>query len=580
MYRVTVGASFWLRCGVSGLISVLLLTILASAPAEARWKKRGYFKRAAATSSYEPRYAAIVVDANTGDVLHDASADSVRHPASLTKIMTLYLLFERLEAGRLTLDSKMPVSEHATEQAPTKLGLKVGQTLAVEDAIKALVTKSANDAAVVIAEALGGSEEEFAKAMTRKARALGMSRTLYKNASGLPDDDQVTTARDQALLAMAIQDRYPKYYRYFSTSAFAWKGVSFRNHNRLLGKVEGVDGIKTGYTRASGFNLVTSVKRGKRHLVAVVLGGRSGGARDAKMRELIEAHVGEGAINRTAPRIAEAPEATPAKARVASAEKAAAPAAAMREPAPVAQKHDTTKQETVTTAAIPPARPAPAPGSTDPIKPNLVKTLTVKASASQTAALAPVSLLSPMPVTSQTHAALGSAALGSRSEPELPPPPPGAKPGVLGVLSTQAVAVPVAAPAAPVAAPAPAPKPQPVYASASAPAAAISAAAPIPAMQAPAAPTAFAISSESKPRSGWIVQVGAYEDIAEAREKLVAAKAKAANLLRSGDPFTEPVVKGDKTLYRARFAGLKQDQAEAVCRELKRSDIVCMAVRN
>ena len=292
-----------------------MLTILASAPAEARWKKRGYFKRAAATSSYEPRYADIVVDANTGDVLHDASADSVRHPASLTKIMTLYLLFERLEAGRLTLESKLTVSEHATEQAPTKLGLKVGQTLAVEDAIKALVTKSANDAAVVIAEALGGSEEEFAKAMTRKARALGMSRTLYKNASGLPDDDQVTTARDQALLAMAIQDRYPKYYRYFSTSSFAWRGVSIRNHNRLLGKVEGVDGIKTGYTRASGFNLVTSVKRGKRHLVAVVLGGRSGGARDARMRELIEAHVGEGAINRTAPRIAEAPEAAAQPAR-------------------------------------------------------------------------------------------------------------------------------------------------------------------------------------------------------------------------------------------------------------------------
>jgi len=569
MYRVTVGASFWLRCGVCGLIPVLLLTILASTPAEARWKKRGFFKRAAATSSYEPRYAAIVVDANTGDVLHDANADSTRHPASLTKIMTLYLLFERLEAGRLTLDSKLTASEHATEQAPTKLGLKVGQTLSVEDAIKALVTKSANDAAVVIAEALAGSEEEFAKAMTRKARALGMSRTLYKNASGLPDDEQVTTARDQALLAMAIQDRYPKYYRYFATSSFAWRGVSIRNHNRLLGRVEGVDGIKTGYTRASGFNLVTSVKRGKRHLVAVVLGGRSGGARDARMRELIEAHVGEGAINRTAPRVAEAPEATerPAKARLASAEKMPVPA---KEPAP--QKQEAPKQESVTTAAIPPARPAPAPGSTDPIKPNLVKTLTVKASASQTAAIAPVSLLSPMPVTSQTH-----AALGTRSEPDLPPPPPGAKPGVLGVLSTQAAAAPAAPGAAPSTS-APVQKSAAVYAPASAPAVS----APVPAVQAPAAPAvpAMHISSDSKPRSGWIVQVGAYEDIAEAREKLMAAKAKAAALLRSGDPFTEPVVKGDKTLYRARFAGLKQDQAEAVCRELKRSDIVCMTVRN
>ncbi len=144
----------------------------------------------------------------------------------------------------------MTASEHATEQAPTKLGLKIGQTLAVEDAIKALVTKSANDAAVVVAEALAGSEEEFARLMTRKARALGMSRTVYKNASGLPDDDQVTTARDQALLAMAIQDRYPKYYRYFSTSAFAWKGVSFRNHNRLLGSVEGVSTASRPATRA------------------------------------------------------------------------------------------------------------------------------------------------------------------------------------------------------------------------------------------------------------------------------------------------------------------------------------------
>ncbi len=575
MYRVTVGASFWLRCGVCGLISVLLLVILASAPAEAR-KKRSFFKRAAATSSYEPRYAEIVVDANSGDVLRDANADSIRHPASLTKIMTLYLLFERLEAGRLTLESKLTASENATEQAPTKLGLKAGQTLSVEDAIKALVTKSANDAAVVIAEALAGSEEEFARAMTRKARALGMSRTVYKNASGLPDDDQVTTARDQALLAMAIQDRYPKYYRYFATSAFKWRGVSMRNHNRLLGKVEGVDGIKTGYTRASGFNLVTSVKRGKRHLVAVVLGGRTGGARDARMRELIEAHVGEGAINRTAPRVAEAPEATerPVKARVASAEKAPLPAKETAKEAPP-QKQDAPKQDTVTTAAIPPARPAPAPGSTEPIKPNLVKTLTVKASASQTAALAPVSLLSPMPVTSQTH-----AALGARSEPDLPPPPPGARPGVLGVLSTQAVAAPVAraAPVATPAAPAAVQKPTAIYASASAPATGT----PAPAVQAPAAPAAPAmhISSENKPRSGWIVQVGAYEDIAEAREKLIAAKTKAANLLRGGDPFTEPVVKGDKTLYRARFAGLKQVQAEAVCRELKRSDIVCMTVRN
>lgn len=572
MYRVSVGASFRLRCCVSGLICAFLLTILAGTPAEARWKKRGFFKRAAATSSYEPRYADIVVDANTGDVLHNVNADSTRHPASLTKIMTLYLLFERLEAGRLKLDSRMQVSEKATQQAPTKLGVKEGQTIAVEDAIKSLVTKSANDIAVVIAEALAGSEDEFAALMTRKARALGMTRTVYKNASGLPDDDQVTTARDQALLAMAIQDRYPKYYRYFSTSSFEWRGISIRNHNRLLGRVEGVDGIKTGYTRASGFNLVTSVKRGKKYLVAVVLGGRSGGARDAKMRELIEANIDEGSTNRTAPRVAEAPEA-PApvkarvaeapeaqmKARVASAEKTVAKDAVAKEAAPQIQvatqiqMQEPARQDTVTTAAIAPARPAPAPGSTDPIKPNPVRTLTVKANPSQTASIAPVSLLSPMPVTSQTH-----ATLTARSESDLPPPPPGAKPGVLGVLPAQ-----VAAPARP------APPSVAAYASASA---------SVPAVSTPAPATVP--SSEIKHRSGWIVQVGAYEDITEAREKLATAKTRAAALLQGGDPFTEPVVKGDKTLYRARFAGLKQDQAEATCRLLKRSDIVCMAIRN
>ncbi len=201
--------------------------------------------------------------------------------------MTLYLLFERLDAGKINLDTEMQVSEHASEQAPTKLGLRPGQTIRVEDAIKGLVTRSANDAAVVIAEAIGGDEDDFAKMMTRKARSLGMTRTVYRNASGLPNDDQVTTARDQATLGRAIQDRFPRYYRYFATTSFNYRGRNIRNHNRLIGSVEGVDGIKTGYTRASGFNLVTNLRRGNRHLVGVVLGGRSGGSRDATMRNLL-----------------------------------------------------------------------------------------------------------------------------------------------------------------------------------------------------------------------------------------------------------------------------------------------------
>ena len=191
------------------------------------------------------------------------------------------------------------MSEHASEQAPTKLGLHAGQTITVEDAIKGMVTKSANDAAVVVAENLGGDEGNFAKLMTQRARALGMTRTTYMNASGLPDDNQVTTARDQALLGRTIQEHFPRYYKYFSTQSFVYHGEAMRNHNHLLGSVDGVDGIKTGFTRASGFNLVTSVHRGGRYLVAVVMGGHSSFERDAHMRELISVHIKQASLRGT-----------------------------------------------------------------------------------------------------------------------------------------------------------------------------------------------------------------------------------------------------------------------------------------
>src|SRR5262249_36579817 len=199
---------------ILGLAAVVALVAAMSDPADARSRFRGH---RGGGGGYNPPYSAIVVDVNSGKVLHDSSPDSLRHPASLTKIMTLYLLFERLDAGKMTLNTMMPVSAHAAAQDPTKLNLRPGQSIAVEDAIRGLVTKSANDAAVVIAEAIGGDESEFAAMMTRKARTLGMSRTVYRNASGLPNDEQVTTARDQALLGRAIQERFPRYYRYFST---------------------------------------------------------------------------------------------------------------------------------------------------------------------------------------------------------------------------------------------------------------------------------------------------------------------------------------------------------------------------
>jgi D-alanyl-D-alanine carboxypeptidase len=256
------------RVGVFGLVTIATAILATTDSAEARRSHRHRHSVHHSSDdddrgSYSPKFASIIVDANSGTVLTASSPDGIRHPASLTKIMTLYLLFERLDAGKIKLDTEMPVSAHAADQDPTKLDLKPGHTIRVEDAIKGLVTRSANDAAVVIAEYIGGSEDEFAKMMTRKARALGMSRTVYRNASGLPNDEQVTTARDQSTLGRAIQDRFPRYYRYFSTTVFSYHGQSIRNHNHLLGDVEGVDGIKTGYTRASGFNLVTCSSLGK-----------------------------------------------------------------------------------------------------------------------------------------------------------------------------------------------------------------------------------------------------------------------------------------------------------------------------
>src|SRR5258707_11883724 len=246
MLRKDWASSRLMRVGVFGLFTITTAIAFTSDSAEPRryHRHRHYAHHHSHHSdddsdSYSPQFSSIIVDANSGATLPSTIPDGLRHPASLTKIMTLYLLFERLDAGKMKLDTEMSVSQHASDQDPTKLDLKPGQTIRVEDAIKGLVTRSANDAAVVIAEAIAGDEDDFAKLMTRKARALGMSRTSYRNASGLPDDAQVTTARDQATLGRAIQDRFPRYYRYFSTTAFNYHRHSFRNPNRRLGNAKG-----------------------------------------------------------------------------------------------------------------------------------------------------------------------------------------------------------------------------------------------------------------------------------------------------------------------------------------------------
>ena len=235
----------------------------------------------------QSKYAAIVVDANADKVLFSRGADSHRYPASLTKMMTLYMLFSEMQAGRVTESTKIRISARAAGQAPSKLGLKPGETISVRAAILALVTKSANDIAVAIAEHIGGSESAFAAMMTKKARALGMTATTFRNASGLPDSGQRSTARDMAKLAAAMIRDFPDHYDYFKTRSFAYQGHNYRNHNRLLGRVDGVDGIKTGYTRASGFNLAASARRGSRHLIAVVMGGPNASSRDNHVSQLL-----------------------------------------------------------------------------------------------------------------------------------------------------------------------------------------------------------------------------------------------------------------------------------------------------
>ncbi len=611
MLRNNWSSSRLARVGVFGLLTVTTAVIFTTDAADARRYRRHYAHHRVqrdASESYSPQFASIIVDGNSGSVLQSTSPDGLRHPASLTKIMTLYLLFERLESGKMKLDTEMQVSQHAADQDPTKLNLRPGQTIRVEDAIKGLVTRSANDAAVVIAEAIGGDEDDFGQMMTRKARALGMSKTVYRNASGLPNDEQVTTARDQATLGRAIQERFPRYYRYFSTSAFNWRGQSIRNHNHLLGSVEGVDGIKTGYTRASGFNLVTSMRRGNRHLIGVVLGGRSGGSRDAIMRNLLAENLEKGATTHTVVAVSErnsadastdVADASDSPARPApQVQAAAAPAPEAPAPRPASRL----SALAAATAAMPPAQPKseankpeakpteskiePAPltngvissqplslipGSSEPMKPVRVKTVQVKAGTVKVASAAPTQVapqvtntITPRNEVAETSGAVvAKADLINKPEParaevtraELPQQPAGfgTGNGILGVLPSATAAAPAPVAAAKLASADPAQQP-------------------------------IQMSATTKPvvtHSGWIVQVGALESENEAQQRIDAARSSARGLLSKADPFTEPVVaKDNRKLYRARFAGLERDQAEAVCRALKRADISCITVRN
>lgn len=246
-----------------------------------------FFVPASTQAASNPKYASIIMDAETGLILHQSNADKILHPASLAKVMTLMLTFDAIERGDLRLRDRVIISRHAANMIPSKLDLPVGSSILVEDAIYALVTKSANDVAVALAEKLGGSEKAFAAQMNRKAKEIGMSRSRFRNASGLHDRNQISTARDIAKMSRYLIKNYPAYYNYFSTRSFTYNGQTYRNHNRLMDRYEGMDGLKTGYISASGFNLAASAVRNNRRLIGVVFGGRTGASRNAHMATLL-----------------------------------------------------------------------------------------------------------------------------------------------------------------------------------------------------------------------------------------------------------------------------------------------------
>jgi D-alanyl-D-alanine carboxypeptidase len=305
------------------------------------------------------RHAVLVVDVNTGRVLYQRSADEPRFPASLAKLMTLYLLFEQIEQGRLSLTSKIRFSANAAAQPASNLEVEEGAEIAVGDAIKALIVKSANDVAVAVAERIAGSEEKFAELMCRKARELGLTATVFRNPSGLPDPAQVTTARDMVTLALRLHDQFPKYYPLFATPTFTWGSETFRNHNTLLFRYEGLEGMKTGYIRASGFNLVASARRGRKHVIAAYFGGQTAALRNAAVRAHLDTGFAKASEKRTR---------LPGRLLVAQPKAAPPPEAALAtEPAKVAPPETSVAAPDLRAPPPPVAVPPPQPASRTPL---------------------------------------------------------------------------------------------------------------------------------------------------------------------------------------------------------------------
>lgn len=534
----------------------------------------------AALAAAAPRFAAIAVDAHSGKVLFSRDADGQCHPASLTKVMTLYILFQEMEAGRISRDTRLSVSRYASSREPSKLGLKPGQTIRVDDAIRAIVTKSANDAATAVAEGISGSESAFAARMTRTARSIGMTRTTFVNASGLPNPKQVTTARDMATLGLRIQRDFPQYYGYFALRSFVWNGKRMRNHNRLLGRFKGMDGIKTGYIRASGFNLVTSAERDGKRLVGVVLGGRSAVARNQYMASMLETQFDKATFARSGTIAAAAGDPpgysrnrvaddTTRRSRMKVAE---VPADAGEDIAQTRQqiaKLQAVIQETESKAAASRREDAPARQQDDMGKLAAEKLKASRLAAQkQLAAKYTAGKAAEKSATATAEVAADEAnskmaetsgkAMTKLAEASMSPPLPGKSRQSLGqtfasVIVSEAEAAPLDSSG------------EGVQASAKGDNLAAIAASE-PAEQAEAAPVAGA----------WSIQVGAFPSKNGAERRIEEARGFGLDALKDKAAFTMSVQVNGDTMFRARFSGFTESAARSACKTLAAKGMSCL----
>ena len=544
----TAGRSFF----TAALALVLTTALFVPQAAEARHRATSHRAKApvnwANVSLTDPKKdAALIIDGVSGRVLYARNAKALRHPASLTKMMTLYMLFESMKRGQTTLQTVMPVSEHAAIQHPTKLYLRAGQSIDVEDAIKAVVVLSANDVAVVIAEYLGGTEDHFGEMMTQKARQLGMNDTFYHNASGLPDDRQISTASDLAILARHLAYDFPQYFHYWSTTGFTYHGRYYRGHDNLLGRYDGADGMKTGYTEGSGFNLVSSVTRNGMQIIGVVMGGRTAHMRDTEMMRLLDT---------TFTRIAQTPNLVARRnipwRAVASND---APVAASFPVGRQTPSNDPDDEDAAESRPDPndaignliAATPVPAPNvgarlaaaSSLPAVPQPPRTTVNVAGATGT-----IRLKAPPPPNIRPTPAPRKEVLVAALTPQQRPAPPNIRPSsraeALGEGDIGDMGTPVRGHPA----------------------------------------TNIAKSVATKGGRNWAIQIGAFGDVPSAKAQLAAYAERSMDVLGQAERIVAPFQSVDgKTLYRARFGPFVEAEARAVCQRMTERKQTCFAAQ-